>query len=124
MATDQTPPLPPDVRRQQQSPALAQYAEGQMKQQGGGEKQGAAASAQLVQKLLAQISGAMSQIAQVISVEKPALMPVLTRMAGMGKVLEQQMAQASQGQGSPMAPGQEPATAAGGTPEGPEDMAA
>ena len=123
MASDQTPPLPPDVRKQQQ-PALAQYAEGAMKQGGGGEQGGKAASAQLVMKLLAQISASMSAIANVISVEKPALMPVLTRMAGMGKVLEQQMQQASQGQGSPMNPGQEPAQASGDVPEGPDAMGA
>lgn len=124
MASDTTtPPLPPDVRKQQQ-PGLAQYAEGAMKQSGAGEQGGKAASSQLVMKLLAQISESMSQIAQVIQVEKPALMPVLTRMAGMGKVLEQQMQAASQGQGSPMTPGQEPATQSGATPEGPSDMGA
>lgn len=127
MEQNPAPPIPPDVRRQQQEdPALAQYAEGALKR----KKQQAmqnqpAASLQLVGENLKKIATNLTEIAQVLSVEKPALMPLVTRMAGVGKQLENQLQQvASQGPGSPQAPGVEPAQSEMEVPEGPASISA
>jgi hypothetical protein len=85
------------------------------------QQQGAGASMQFVKQTLSTIADGLTQIAKVVAVEKPALIPILTRMAGMGKVLEQELSK-SQGQGAPMQPGTEPAQAAMSAPEGPAAM--
>lgn len=125
--TDQgAPPLPPDVRRQQQGPILAQYAQAAARQnpmaaQSGQDEQ--ANSMQFAQQKLSEVASGLMEIAKVLAVEKPALMPILKKMAGMGKVLEQQINEASQGQGAPIKPGSEPMKSGQTPPEGPASMA-
>jgi capsule polysaccharide export protein KpsE/RkpR len=125
-----SPPLPPDVRRQQQ-PALAQFAEGAMKkkkgqpgQQESPEQQQGPTGLQLVTKNITDIAKMMTEMAQVLNVEKPALMPLLVRGAGVMKQLEEQVQQASsQGQGSPMTAESGPSQAADAA-EGPQSISA
>jgi len=112
-----TPPLPPSVTAQQQGPALAQYAQGAA---AGANPQQQAPSKQFVQQALAQIAESMAKIAKVLSVEQPELMPILQRMAGAGKMLEQEFSKSSQGQGSPTQQGSEPGP--GSAPEGQEAL--
>jgi hypothetical protein len=77
---------------------------------------------QMVQQGLGGIARILSEIAQVLSVSKPSLMPLISRMAGAGKLLEQQVQQAAQqqGPGAPMQPGAEPAQSAMEAPAGQE----
>lgn len=120
--TSPTPPLPPDVT-QQQAPAAQQYAQAAMQRQGagaGGVQQGPQAAMQFVLGELKKIAQSMGDIAQVLAVEKPAVMPVLTRAAGMMKLIEKQAQEAAQGPNAAPVAGSEPPQAAMSTPEGPE----
>ena len=126
MATTSVPPIPPDVAQQQAPPPLQQYAENAARQgpeAGAGAATGPKASMQFVLKKMASIANDMGEVAKVLAVEKPALMPVVTRAAGMLKMIEKEAQQSLQGQGSPMS-GSEPAQAAMSMPEGPEAMGA
>lgn len=110
----EAPPLPADVRRQQQGPPLAQFAQGAA----AAGQPDAGAAKQAVQQWLSQTADLMSKIAKVLQVAQPELMPIIVRMAGAGKLLEQEFNKASQGQGAPMQPGSEP------TPQAPEGQQA
>lgn len=124
MATTATPPLSPDVT-QQQAPPLQRYAEGAAQQSAGaGGASGPQASMQFVLQKMQSISKDMMDVAKVLSIEKPALMPIVTRAAGMMKMIEKEAQQSLQGQGSPMSTGSEPAQTAMSMPEGPEAMGA
>lgn len=115
--TGSSPPLPPDVRAQQ-SP-VAQYAQGAMAagQQQGGQFD----SIQYARKLIAGVSNQMLDLAKVLSVEKPALMPMVKKMAMVGQELEKMLSDESQGQGSP-SQGAEPPQSSQTAPEAPGDM--
>lgn len=71
---------------------------------------------------LASISNDMLELAKVIAVEKPALMPIIQRMAGMGSQLDKLMASDSQGQGSQAVNGAEPPQGSQSAPEAPGAM--
>jgi hypothetical protein len=120
--TTATPPLPPDVTNQQ-APAAQQYAQQAAQQQGAGApQQGPQASMQFVLGELKKIADSMGKVAQVLAVEKPVLMPIVTRAAGMLKMIEKQAQESSQGQGAPLGPGSEPPQAAMSAPEGQESL--
>jgi hypothetical protein len=78
---------------------------------------------QFAQQKLGSVANDLMEIAKVLAVEKPALMPLIKKMAGMGKVLEQQINEASQGQGAPQKPGSEPVKSGETPQEGPASMA-
>jgi uncharacterized spore protein YtfJ len=71
---------------------------------------------------LKKIADSMWKVAQVLAVEKPVLMPIVTRAAGMLKMIEKQAQESSQGQGAPLGPGSEPPQAAMSAPEGQESL--
>jgi hypothetical protein len=100
---------------------MQQYAEGAMREQGGA-MQGPQASMQFVMQKLQSIANDLGEVAKVLSTEKPSVMPVITRAAGMLKLIEQEVQKSSQGPGQPMQPGSEPSQAAMSTPEGPGAM--
>ena len=120
--TTATPPLPPDVT-DQQAPAAQQYAQQAAQQQGAGAAaQGPQASMQFVLGELKKIADSMGKVAQVLAVEKPVLMPIVTRAAGMLKMIEKQAQESSQGPGAPQGPGSEPPQSAMAAPEGQESL--
>jgi len=112
------PPTSPDVRRQQ-APPLAEFAQGAMARAQAQNPKGA--SLDYAKQQLAVIAEALMNVMKVLSVEKPQLMPVATRMAGMGKVLETQLAQETQGQGTGVA-GSEQAKSQMNSSEGPGSL--
>jgi uncharacterized spore protein YtfJ len=120
MATS-TPPLPPDVTTQQ-APAAQQYAQQAAQQGAGAAQQGPQASMQFVLGELKKIADAMGKVAQVLAVEKPVLMPIVTRAAGMLKMIEKQAQESSQGPGAGQGSGSEPPQAAMSAPEGQESL--
>lgn len=114
MAATATPPLPPDVT-DQQGPPLEKFAQGAMKQGGApGGMGGQQNSLEFVKETFKKIGELMTQAAQVISVEKPAMMPLIVRMASVGAAIEKQLQTEAQGQGKPKA-GPEPQQ---GAPQG------
>ena len=116
-----TPPLPPDVTNQQ-APAAQQYAQQAAQQGAGAPQQGPQASMQFVLSELKKIADSMGKVAQVLAVEKPVLMPIVTRAAGMLKMIEKQAQESSQGPGAPQGPGSEPPQSAMAAPEGQESL--
>ena len=122
--TTATPPLPPDVTSQQASPAQ-QFAQNAAAQPGAGAGvgQGPQASMQFVGQQLQIIADAMGKVVQTLAVEKPAVVPLLTRAAGILKFVEKQVQESSQGQGAPQPQGSEPPPqAAMSQGEGPESL--
>lgn len=110
MATPATgmPPVAPDVRRQQQGPALSQYAQGAMQHAASQGQTQQATSVDYAKQELGKVAASLMEVMKILSVEKPALMPIATKMAGMGKVLEQQLSQEAQGQGTRVAGSEQP----------------
>jgi hypothetical protein len=72
---------------------------------------------QFVMQKLQAIANDLGEVAKVVAAEKPAIMPVITRAAGMLKFIEQEIQKSSQGPGQPMQPGSEPPQAAMSAPE-------
>ena len=118
-----TPPLPPDVTNQQ-APIGQQFAQAAMRKEpgAGAAQQGPQASMQFVLQQLKGVADSMGKIAQVLATEKPVLMPVITRVAGMLKFVEKQVQESSQGPNLPLAEGSEPPQAAMSEPEGQESL--
>lgn len=79
---------------------------------------------QFAMQKLGSISNDLLELAKVLAVEKPALIPILKRMAQMGKTLEQMMnSQGSQGGGnSQPSDGAEPPQGSNVAPEAPSAM--
>ena len=117
MATTATPPVSPDVAGQQ-APASQQFVEGAMQRGAGAVQQGPRAAMQFAMQKLQVIAKEMGELAQVLAVEKPVVMPLITRAAGMLKMVEQQVQQSAQGPNASMSPGSEPSQAAMSAPEG------
>ena len=88
----------------------------------GAAQQGPSASMQFVMQQLQGIADSMGKVAQVLAVEKPVLMPVIARVAGMLKFVEKQVQESAQGQNLPLAQGSEPPQAAMGGAEGQESL--
>jgi len=120
MATTSVPPLPPDVTQQQANAnPLQQYAAGAAQQGTGVAGQaGPSASLQFVIQGLETIKAKLTEIAQVLSVEKPAIMPIVGRAAGALGLIEKEVQQGLQGQRNNLTAGPEPTQTAMSAPEG------
>src|SRR5208337_4350661 len=106
MALDlnENPPPSPDVQQQQAGNPLAQFSEGAMNNMAGTLQAAKANAMDLVMTKLTSVASDLTTIAGILQVERPQLMPVLTRAAGVMKVLETEL-QKTQGQGKPPQPG-------------------
>ncbi len=110
-----TPPLPPDVTRQQQGDPLAQYAQKAAANGANGGQGQPNPGMQFMMQELKTVAASMEKMAKYLAVERPELMPILKQMAGAGKTLETEFSK-SQAQGqNPTAPALDPAQEA---PEG------
>lgn len=83
MATSYNPPLPPQLRQQAapQNPVM-QYAQGNGGAAGAGPEQFSADA--FLQERLSQVASLMKEIADVLAVSKPSLMPILQVMVEAG----------------------------------------
>lgn len=116
MADNSQPPVSPEVRRQQQGPALQQYAQGAAAQEAQSKPEDVGKD--FVLEGFKQVAQVMEKMAKAISATQPELMPLFLKAVTAMKMVEQGFSKASQGQGAPMAAGSEP----GQSPEGPEAM--
>jgi len=99
------PPLPPDVKSQQQGSEAQQFAQGAAQQQ---QKNAPDAGKEFVMKGFADIAKIMEKQVQVIQADYPQLMPFVTKAVTALKMIEQGISQQSQGQGQAMPARSEP----------------
>ena len=112
-----SPPVPPDVQRQQEGNSLQQFGRGAAQnsfQQG--------TSLDFVGQLMKEVIERLQKIAQVLSVDAPEVMPIWKMMVGTGAQLEQALQKKQQSQGQPSSPGLAPPQAAMQQAEGPPAM--
>lgn len=113
------PPIPPDVKAQQQGDPAQQMAQLQMQK---GQQQPAAqpadAGKEFVLKGFSDIAQTMTKMASVLQTDAPELMPMFVKAITALKLVEQEFSKQSQGQGQPVK-GSEPQQQA----EGPDTMA-
>lgn len=95
--------MPPDVARQQQAPAVQQFAAGYKGPQPGGAPQGDAANSDgtaIADQFLTEAANNLAKAAQAIKATAPQLLPILQKMLQAGAELQKGLQDLSQGVGS------------------------
>lgn len=112
------PPTAPAVASQQAGP-MAQFMSQQQGGPGGGAGQpGVDAPMQMVEQVLNDIALKLRDVARILIMSKPMLMPVLQKMIQSGSMLMDEIQKANSGQDQQGTGGSSEAAQAGGGPDG------